>query len=62
MNVYDFDKTIFYPDSMMQFAFFCIKRHPKLCFSYLPKLLRSLIKNALGKEKTVSLHSKYSTK
>lgn len=58
MNVYDFDKTIFYPDSMIQFTFFCIRRHPKLIFTYLPGLLSSLVKNALGKEKTVRLHAR----
>lgn len=57
MNVYDFDKTIFYPDSMMQFGLFCIRRHPKLLFTYVPKLTKSLIKHAFGKEKTVSLHA-----
>lgn len=58
MNVYDFDKTIFYPDSMLQFCSFCLRRHPKLMFNYLPKLLRSLIKNMMGKEKEVVLHAK----
>lgn len=58
MNVYDFDKTIFYPDSMLQFAAFCLKRHPKLCFSYLPGLLKVLIKNLLGKEKETVLHAR----
>lgn len=58
MNVYDFDKTIFYPDSMLQFAYFCIRRHPKLIFTYFPKLLTSVIKNALGKEKILKVHAR----
>lgn len=30
MNVYDFDKTIFYPDSSYCFCRFCYKKYPKL--------------------------------
>lgn len=29
MNVYDFDKTIFYPDSTMTFLLYSLKRHPR---------------------------------
>lgn len=57
MNVYDFDKTIFYPDSMMQFARFCLIRHPKLWVTYLPKLIKNAIKNAMDKEKDTVLHA-----
>ena len=28
MNVYDFDKTVFYPDSSYTFFLYCLKRHP----------------------------------
>lgn len=28
MNVYDFDKTIFYPDSSCCFILYCLKKHP----------------------------------
>ena len=31
MNVYDFDKTIFYPDSSFKFSLFCLRRYPG-CF------------------------------
>lgn len=58
MNVYDFDKTIYYPDSMLQFAGFCIRRHPGLLFTYLPGLLRSLLRNLAGKEREVFLHAR----
>lgn len=58
MNAYDFDKTVFYPDSMMQFVRFCLRRHPKLLVSYLPGLLRSLVRYAVGKEPVVKLHAK----
>lgn len=57
MNVYDFDKTIFYPDSMLQFAGFCLLRHSKLWITYLPKLLKVVIKNMLGKEKDTVVHA-----
>lgn len=58
MNVYDFDKTIFYPDSMMQFAWFCMRRHPRLWVTYFPKLVKSLIRNQMGKEKQMMLHAR----
>ena len=34
MNVYDFDKTIYYGDSTADFYLFCLKRHKK--YSLLP--------------------------
>lgn len=37
MNVYDFDKTIFYPDSFQKFIKWNIIHHPKLLFTYCPK-------------------------
>ena len=30
MNVYDFDKTIYNGDSMIDFYVFCLKKHPKI--------------------------------
>lgn len=50
MNVYDFDGTIFYPDSAASFAMWCVKRHPTLLFTYLPKAKKSL---KLYKEKKI---------
>ena len=44
MNVYDFDKTLFYPDSSQKFIFFCFKRYP---FAVLPALIRA-IPSAVG--------------
>lgn len=35
MNVYDFDKTVYYGDSTRDFYFFCLKRHLNILF-YLP--------------------------
>lgn len=49
MNVYDFDKTIFYPDSTIKFTGWCIRRHPGLLFRYVPKLLRAALQYRKGK-------------
>ena len=49
MNVYDFDGTIFYSDCSIGFALWCMKRHPKLCFTYLPMMIRHLILYKRGK-------------
>lgn len=39
MNVYDFDKTIFYPDSSCRFFLFCLKRYPAKVLPVIPKSL-----------------------
>ena len=49
MNVYDFDKTIFPTDCSIDFFIWCMKRHPKLCFTFAPKVVINLIKRKLGK-------------
>ena len=49
MNVYDFDGTIFPGDCSIGFAFWCLKRHPKLWFSYLPDVLKHVILHKRGK-------------
>ena len=49
MNDYDFDGTIFYSDCSIGFALWCMKRHPKLCFTYLPMMIRHLILYKRGK-------------
>ncbi len=36
LNVYDFDKTIYYNDSTSDFYVFCLKRHPKIV-AHFPK-------------------------
>ena len=48
MNVYDFDGTIFYSDCSIGFALWCMKRHPKLWFTFLPGMIKSLIMHKLG--------------
>ena len=40
-NVYDFDKTIVYPDGGATFFSFCLRRHPAL-LRYLPLLIPAL--------------------
>ena len=49
MNVYDFDKTIFPGDCSIGFCFWCMKRHPKMYFTFFPKALKNLILRKLGK-------------
>ena len=49
MNVYDFDGTIFPTDCSIDFFIWCMKRHPKLCFTFAPKVIINLIKRKMGK-------------
>lgn len=49
MNVYDFDGTIFPGDCSIGFAFWCLKRHPKLWVKYLPDVLKHVIQHKRGK-------------
>ena len=42
MNVYDFDKTIYYDDSTSDFYLFCLKRHPKIA-THFPKTALAFI-------------------
>ena len=49
MNVYDFDGTIFYSDCSIGFACWCMKRHPKLLVTYLPRVLKNLVLYKTGK-------------
>ena len=39
MNVYDFDKTIFYPDSSAAFFRFCLKRYPSAFLRVAPQII-----------------------
>lgn len=43
MNVYDFDKTIYYGDSTADFYLFCLKRHKKI-LTLAPSLLGAFFK------------------
>ncbi|MDR1465522.1 MAG: haloacid dehalogenase-like hydrolase [Oscillospiraceae bacterium] len=46
-NVYDFDKTVVYPDSTAAFYRFCLRRHPKL-LRRAPEQLRALVRYYAG--------------
>ena len=49
MNAYDFDDTIFYPNSSVLFMLWCARRHPKLWFTYFPKMAKELFMYRIGK-------------
>ena len=49
MNVYDFDGTIFPTDCSIGFCFWCMKRHPKMFFTFFPKAIKSIILRKTGK-------------
>ena len=49
MNVYDFDGTIFPGDCSIGFCFWCMKRHPKMYFTFFPKAVKNLILRKLVK-------------
>ena len=49
MNVYDFDKTIYYPDSSYHFFLYCLKRYPSAVLPVLPGSLRLLIQYRRGR-------------
>lgn len=59
MNVYDFDNTIFNSNSMLCFVKFCIKRHPKLLFKYLPNLIKHYKLYSSGKIRASRLRAKF---
>ena len=42
MNVYDFDKTIYYDDSTSDFYLFCLKRHPRVA-AHFPKTAAAFV-------------------
>lgn len=39
MNVYDFDKTVYYPDSSYHFFLYCLKKSPAAVLPVIPKSL-----------------------
>lgn len=49
MNVYDFDKTIFYPDSTACFYRYCLRKIPAAVLPTLPRSLRAALRYRRGK-------------
>ena len=49
VNVYDFDGTIYPSNCTFSFFLWCLLRHPKLLFTYVPHALITVIKYKLGK-------------
>ena len=49
MNAYDFDGTIFPSNCTIEFAIWCMNRHPKLWLTYAPRAFKSAVLYKLGK-------------
>ena len=49
MNAYDFDGTIYPSNCTIGFAIWCMKRHPKLWFTYAPRAFKSVVLYKLKK-------------
>lgn len=49
MNTYDFDKTIFYPDSSCCFYLYCLRHYPGAMLKTLPRSALSGLRYAAGK-------------
>lgn len=58
MNVYDFDQTLFNPDSSFLFTVTCLKKYPKLFFRILPGVAVKAIGKLMGKSGTKELKEK----
>ena len=55
MNTYDFDKTIFYPDSSYCFYLYCLRHYPGAMVKTLPRSIVSGLRYAAGKGNTKAL-------
>lgn len=49
MNTYDFDKTIFYPDSSACFYRYCLRRYPGAVIPTVPESIRMALRYKRGK-------------
>jgi len=58
MTVYDFDKTVFYPDSTYCFVMYCWKKIPGKMMKTIPGVLWQLILRLFGKSDTKALKEK----
>ena len=55
MNTYDFDKTIFYPDSSACFYRYCLRRYPARVLTTVPESLRAAWRYRRGELSAKSL-------
>lgn len=55
MNVYDFDQTIFFPDSSYCFVKYCLRHYPRAVLRALPATLLSGLQYAVSKADTKAL-------
>ena len=58
MNVYDFDKTVFYPDSSYMFFLYCLKKYPSALLRIMPGVLGASLCYAFGAIRTKELKEK----
>ena len=58
MNVYDFDKTIFYPDSTFLFVMYCWFHHPLKMLKHFPAFFVMSIKMVFHKATTKEMKEK----
>ena len=50
-NIYDFDKTVVYPDSGFTFFFFCLRRHFFRLLPRLPRVVLELLRFAIRRKR-----------
>ncbi len=55
MNCYDFDQTVFFPDSSYLFVMYCLRRYPRAVLKALPGSAALLLLKLLGKSDTKRL-------
>ncbi len=48
MNVYDFDNTVFFPDSSYSFVMYCLRHYPRAVLPALPKAGAAAVRRLLG--------------
>lgn len=58
MNVYDFDKTVFYPDSSVTFFLYILRRYPGAVLRVFPGIVSASLRYAAGRISTKSLKEK----
>ncbi len=58
MNVYDFDQTIFYPDSSYCFVMYCLRHYPRAVLHAVPAVCLVGAAHLLGKASTRELKEK----